>query len=112
MPATVPATVAVLHDLSNPLPGYKANIDHVIVRGREVVIVDSKQWAGGRYWTLFGVTRRGWARVSHADSKPSLQRRLRSETTFRPAPSSRDRSSSSTATVSDWACINLEVHVR
>lgn len=32
---------AVLHDLRIPLPGFKANIDHAIVSGKSVLLIDS-----------------------------------------------------------------------
>lgn len=58
---------AVFHDLS--IPGSRANIDHLVLGERELLIVDAKRWAPGRYWTAFGSTRRGLSRVSHADKK-------------------------------------------
>lgn len=57
----------VLHDLDVPLPGFTANIDHAVVSGRRVVLVDSKVWRPGFYWTAAGVTRRGMARFAPAD---------------------------------------------
>ena len=59
----------VLHDLRIPIPGIKANIDHVVISGRRVTIIDSKLWKPARYWTLFGVTRRGLERFAPADKK-------------------------------------------
>ena len=59
----------VLHDLRIPLPGISANIDHIVVSGRKVTIVDSKVWKPGFYWTLFGATRRGVERFTPADKK-------------------------------------------
>ncbi|MBV8980622.1 MAG: NERD domain-containing protein [Acidimicrobiia bacterium] len=46
--------VYVFHDLVMPsLPSDhgRLNIDHVVVRGRRVVVLDSKCWRGGFYWT-------------------------------------------------------------
>ncbi|MHA3724242.1 nuclease-related domain-containing protein [Leucobacter sp. HY1910] len=60
---------SVLHDLRIPIPGIKANIDHIIVHGDTVLILDSKNWAPGLYWTLRGVTRRGLKRFAPADKK-------------------------------------------
>jgi len=60
---------AVLHDLRIPIPGYKANIDHVIVSGRDITVIDTKVWEGGFYWTLGGVTRNGFKKVAHADKR-------------------------------------------
>ena len=50
----------VLHDLLLPAAsGVRVNVDHVVVSGRRVVLVDSKCWQPGRYWTALGRTRRG-----------------------------------------------------
>ena len=57
----------VLHDLM--IPGYRANIDHVVVSGRNVTFVDSKVWKPGRYWRVRGTTRRGLARFPPADKR-------------------------------------------
>jgi hypothetical protein len=61
----------VMHDLMLPLRGGKANIDHVVVSGRDVWLYDSKVWAPGTYWTFRGRTRRGWGRkvLVYADRK-------------------------------------------
>lgn len=59
----------VLHDLRIPIPGIHANIDHVVVAGRRVWLIDSKAWAPGWYWTVGGKTRRGLTLVPHADKK-------------------------------------------
>lgn len=69
--------VTVLHDLR--IPGYQANIDHIIVAGTEVAIIDSKVWKPGRYWTLAGTSRRGWEKVPHLDKQtmPMAQRCVR-----------------------------------
>jgi hypothetical protein len=47
--------IHVFHDLG--MPKYRGdthspNIDHVAVRGRNVVVLDSKLWGPGFYWTL------------------------------------------------------------
>lgn len=57
----------VLHDLR--IPGSKANIDHVVVAGSKVWVIDSKLWKPGFYFTLFGRTYRGAERVPHADKR-------------------------------------------
>lgn len=62
---TFSSRAAVMHDLRVPIPGFKANIDHVIVSGRRVLILDSKMWKPGFYWTLAGVNRRGREKVPH-----------------------------------------------
>ncbi|WIB65691.1 nuclease-related domain-containing protein [Curtobacterium sp. MCBD17_040] len=59
----------VLHDLRIPIPGVKANIDHIVVSGSQVTIVDSKVWKPGFYWTLFGATRRGLELFPPADKQ-------------------------------------------
>lgn len=64
-----PGGPTVLHDLVLPMNGIKANIDHVVISGNEVRILDSKLWQPGFYWTLGGTTRRGTTRVDHADKQ-------------------------------------------
>ncbi|WP_162458264.1 nuclease-related domain-containing protein [Pseudactinotalea terrae] len=64
--ARTPGGPTVLHDLT--IPGSRANIDHALVRGSDVLLIDSKQWKPGRYWTLPGLgTFRGRERFSYAD---------------------------------------------
>lgn len=70
-----PDRTAVLHDVAIPAAGYTANIDHVIVSGRTVVLIDTKAWKPGRYWTSLGAHRRGWHRFEHAGSgTPAMAR--------------------------------------
>lgn len=59
----------VLHDLSMPMSGISANIDHIVVSGRTVRIIDSKLWRSGTYWTIFGHTLCGFTPVPHADKQ-------------------------------------------
>lgn len=59
--------VTVIHDLTIPIPGFKANIDHAVVSGRKVVLIDTKVWKPGRYWTFGGKARRGGEKVPHVD---------------------------------------------
>ena len=59
--------VYVLHDLR--IPGYQANVDHVVVRGFQILLIDAKQWKPGLYWTMGGTTRRGRETVPHADKQ-------------------------------------------
>lgn len=61
--------VTVLHDLAIPIPGFSANVDHVVVSGRTVHIIDAKVWRPAFYWTLGGATRRGMERFEAADKK-------------------------------------------
>lgn len=60
---------AILHDLRIPIPGVTANIDHVVVSGNRVLILDTKVWKPGLYWTFGGANRRGWERVVHTEKK-------------------------------------------
>ena len=70
-----PFNTAVLHDLAVPAAGYTANIDHAVVSGNRVLLIDTKAWRSGRYWTLLGVTRRGWRRFDHAGTRaPAMAR--------------------------------------
>lgn len=58
----------VLHDLAIPIPGFSANIDHVVCGGNSVLIVDSKAWAAGTYVTLPGYrTYRSFRRFKPAE---------------------------------------------
>jgi hypothetical protein len=59
----------VLHDLLIPIPGYTANIDHVLISGRTVHIIDAKVWKPGTYWTVSGHTFRGLSRFAPADKR-------------------------------------------
>ena len=61
-----PIGPTVLHDLAIPIPGITANIGHVVVSGRRVLIIDSKGWKPARYWSLGGATFRGFRRFEHA----------------------------------------------
>ena len=64
-----PGGPTVLHDLILPMNKITANIDHIIISGKEVRILDSKMWAPGIYWTFAGHTRRGFTRCDHADKR-------------------------------------------
>lgn len=74
--AYAPSGPTVLHDLS--IPGAKANVDHAIVAGLKVLLLDSKLWKPGFYWTAPWGSYRGLQRVSHVDSKtmPMAQNRF------------------------------------
>jgi hypothetical protein len=65
--ASQPGGPSVLHDLDIPNPKYSANVDHVIVSGKTVTIIDTKVWAGNFYWTLAGKTFRGLTRFATLD---------------------------------------------
>lgn len=64
-----PGGVDVIHDCRIPIPGVSANIDHVVVSGSTVWLVDSKVWRPGLYWTVAGRTFRGVSRFPFADKK-------------------------------------------
>lgn len=80
--------VWAFHDLN--VPGTRANIDHALVRGRQVVLIDAKRWKAGIYWTAGGTTRRGTEPVSHADGRglatglDVIRRALRDAAVFQP----------------------------
>lgn len=61
--------VTVLHDLRIPIPNFTANIDHVVVSGSTVYIIDAKVWKPARYWTLGSQTRRGFERFTPAEKQ-------------------------------------------
>ena len=64
----------VMHDLMLPSQAIKANIDHVVVSGRDVWLLDTKVWAPGVYWTFRGHTRRGLSlkKLSYMDKKTNV----------------------------------------
>lgn len=62
----------VLHDLDMPMKKITANIDHIVVSGTTVTLLDSKSWKPGFLWTFAGSTRRGWRRFGSAD-KPTMK---------------------------------------
>lgn len=67
--AREPGGPSVVHDARIPIPGVKANIDHLVVSGRNVTIIDSKMWKPGFYWTAFGRSFRGLTAFPSADKK-------------------------------------------
>lgn len=58
---------AVFHDLRVPIPKFASNIDHVIVTGKKVLLIDTKVWKPGFYWTLGAAGRRGLKRFDHLE---------------------------------------------
>lgn len=58
---------AVFHDLRVPIPNFKSNIDHVVVTGKRVLIIDTKVWKPGFYWTLGAAGRRGLKRFDYLE---------------------------------------------
>ena len=67
--ADKPGGPAVLHDLRIPAHGIKANIDHAVVSGNRVLLIDSKVWAPGFMWRGPGGTWRGLRRFAPADKQ-------------------------------------------
>lgn len=65
--ALLPGGVTVLHDVL--VPGGPANVDHVVVQGSRVLLLDSKSWLPGFYWTWGGRTRRGWSEFKVRDAR-------------------------------------------
>lgn len=61
--------VAVLHDLHVPMPGYTANVDHAVVSGTDVLLLDSKAWAPGFVWSFGGKGYRGLSPFPAATKK-------------------------------------------
>lgn len=59
----------VLHDLRLPIAGMDLNIDHIVVSGNRVTILDTKSWKPGTIWTFRGQTRRGLKRFTPADKQ-------------------------------------------
>ena len=57
----------VLHDLT--IPGSRANVDHVVVVGRTVWVIDTKVWAPGFYWRVGERAYRGTERFEPAEKK-------------------------------------------
>lgn len=64
-----PDNRVVMHDLRMPIPGLNLNIDHVVIAGRTVALIDSKCWKPGFYLTLGGRTFRGRHTASHVDKQ-------------------------------------------
>lgn len=78
--------VIVLHDLVIDLPpqgkrkAYKFNLDHVVISGDTIHVIDTKVWLPGIYWTLHPgetgskggkkqTTRRGLSKFDSADGR-------------------------------------------
>lgn len=43
---------AIFHDIDVPHPRLTLNIDHAVVAGNRVLLIDSKLWGAGRYWSI------------------------------------------------------------
>jgi len=59
----------VWHDLDVPARGIVANIDHIVTGGTVVLVIDSKRWRPGFYWTLENTSYRWLSKVEHADRR-------------------------------------------
>jgi hypothetical protein len=68
--ALSPGGPTVLHDLT--VPGSRANVDHAVVAGRRVLLVDSKSWRPGWYWSVGGRAFRGTSRFAFAEKRTNL----------------------------------------
>ena len=47
--------------------GETANMDHVVVTAKSVLVIDAKVWQPNFYWTLGGTSRRGFKKIPWAD---------------------------------------------
>lgn len=65
--------ITVMHDLQ--IPGSRANIDHIVVTGNKVLLVDSKMWKPGFFWTWGGRTYRGRQRFESAEKQTMVMAR-------------------------------------
>lgn len=64
---------AVLHDVRIPLPGVKANIDHIVLSGTQMLLIDTKAWSKGFYWTAPKLgTFHGIRPANHIDKSLSM----------------------------------------
>ena len=62
------AGAAIFHDVDDP-SGSSGNIDHVILAGDRLLVIDSKVWAPGFYYPLSGSAFRGFfKRFASADT--------------------------------------------
>lgn len=60
--------VHIFHDLKVPNLDY-ANIDHVLVKGKTIIVIDSKNWKPGTYWSLGNAGFRGFRPFSGLTKK-------------------------------------------
>lgn len=60
---------AIIHDVRVPISGWKANIDHVVVSGKTVYLIDTKAWKTGWYWSLNGTNMRDLKKAPPSTSK-------------------------------------------
>ncbi|MEK6311944.1 MAG: nuclease-related domain-containing protein [Curtobacterium sp.] len=72
--ADLPDGPTVMHDLQ--VPGSRANIDHVVVSGSRVHLIDTKVWRPGFYCTIAGGTWRTGGRGVLERFEPGDKRTL------------------------------------
>lgn len=65
----LPDGFVVFHDLRLPMKNISANIDHAVLYGKHLILIDSKAWAGGFYWSFRGKNFRGLKHVDHISKK-------------------------------------------
>jgi len=64
--------LAVLHSLRVPAQKMHADIDHVVVAGRRVWLLDSKCWAPGFYWSIGALSMRALHTAPYAKRRTML----------------------------------------
>lgn len=69
--------MTVIHDIITPglNPKYVVNIDHLVISGQRLLLLDSKVWQPGQYWTILGKSHRGLTPTPHLDKKTMLMSR-------------------------------------
>lgn len=59
-----------LHDAAIPIPGFSANIDHLVVAGTDILLIDAKRWSPALYFSLGSRAYRGmFHRCTFAEKK-------------------------------------------
>jgi hypothetical protein len=56
-----------LHSTNRSGGSREGNIDHILISGTSVFLIDTKMWQPGFYWTFGGTSRRGLTKVPHLD---------------------------------------------
>ena len=83
--ALAPGGPTVIHDVRIPIPKFTANIDHIVVSGNTIHLIDAKSWAAGRYVRapkfLGGKVYRDWKRFEPGE-KQTMQMALEAMTRF------------------------------
>lgn len=70
--ARTPGGPTVLHHVTPD--GSQADVDHMVISGNHVLLVDSKAWKPATYWTIGGTHRRSFSLIRHeiAEYVPTL----------------------------------------